>query len=266
MTPYSHYKSAGGFGRAIGSFIKSTPRGRNSTTAGAVGSAVKSVVKPLTQAASAAAGAKALMEGASLMDQIKDRKEVATAKLLSSGVDPAEAGELAGKATWGTLGHGLKHYASNPWYYGVQGGGDNPIDQMFAAGGSGSYLPQDMTTAARQLGSMAVAGSPISAVMAPTVAGLTNRVLSTGQNAGKALQDYQAQQGGPLNAGVSALAAMPNSRYAQSLREYYGDDFAKLYPLMSQQAPPVTPAVTPPTPPAVVSAPAASPVTPVRRS
>jgi len=149
--------------------------------------------------------------------------------LLDAGYSAAEAANLSHKMGWGGLMHAGKEYLSNPYHYIYRQGGDNPIDRTFVDM-MGNPLPHDAFTAAREGLSVAASG-PIGAGVKAVGYGALNQLESMPGATRAALQEAQRQTAQP-NAQMSTLESarntLDNSRFYQSMRDYYGKDFGPI--------------------------------------
>lgn len=198
--------------------------------------------------------------GLKARDELNAQQQRAQQAFLAGGASPEEAQRLAYKGSWGTMWHGLKDYAMNPYHYIYRQGGSNPLDQTFVDA-MGSPMPADAFTAVRQTGNVLGAGylAPLEALAYAginKVEGIPRAMQQVyGRMQSMAPMAMQGWRADGMQRLLEAQRMAEQSRIFNAMRNYYGADA----PMMAQYlARPLAPqaeiagirSLTPPPPPA----------------
>jgi hypothetical protein len=223
-----------------GDVVFAQPRARSFGDSQAVGVArgIRGGLTPVVQGAGVAAGAGIGAEVLNATHDLNETEQQATQRFLEQGQTPEEAARLGNKLTWGNARQSGMELLSNPLYYTFGGGGSNPIDQRFAQGLRGSFLPSDPYTAARETTSTLLSGSPASmvghAIAYPainyleSIPGQTKEIMDQLQDsARRQITSTEDVHVDPIAIQEQAKN-LRESRYAQRLKAYWADDASKL--------------------------------------
>jgi len=215
---------------AATTILTAAPRARQAVDfASNVGKAIKTYGGPLVLGTAPQVIGDAVSVAGPAVQNVNKYQADAYQSLLDAGYSAAEAASISHKMGWGGLMHAGKEYLSNPYHYIYRQGGDNPIDRTFVDM-MANPLPHDVFTAAREGLSVAASG-PVGAPIKAVGYGALNQLESMPGATTAALQEAQRQAAQP-NAQMptleSARNALDNSRFYQSMRDYYGKDFGSI--------------------------------------
>jgi len=210
--------------------LKAAPRARQAVgVASDIGKALKTYGGPLVALTAPQVIGDAVNVAGPAVQNVNKYQADAYQSLLDAGYSATEAANLSYKMGWGGLMHAGKEYLSNPYHYIYRQGGDNPIDRTFVDM-LGNPFPHDAFTAAREGLSVASSG-PVGAGVKAVGYGALNQLESVPGATTAALQEAQRQAAQP-NAQMptleSARNTLNNSRFYQSMRDYYGKDFGSI--------------------------------------